>query len=306
MRVVAILSLVLLAGAAHAELTLKPQAVAPNVYAIVGDLGAQSYANEGLNNNLGFIVTDAGVVVVNSGPSVRVAKALHAAIARTTAQPIKWVINSNAQPHYWLGNGYFQSRKIPILAHKDAAARMRQDGAAQLETMRRLLKEKAQGTALAYPTQVFEERHEIALGAVTLSALYFGLAHTPGDIVVWLPQQRIAFAGDIVFTQRLLAALPIGDSGNWLTAFDRLAQLDPRLIVPGHGQPTELAHARRDTRDYLAYLREEIKARIARGESLDDAVQGVDQSRFKALVNFEGLAKRNANQIYLELERDSF
>lgn len=77
------------------DLVLQPVQVAPNVYAVIGDLAGQTYENDGLNNNLGFVISDKGVLVINTGPSLRVAKALHTAIQKTTRQPIKWVVNAN-------------------------------------------------------------------------------------------------------------------------------------------------------------------------------------------------------------------
>ncbi len=78
---------------------MQPVQVAPEVYAVIGDLGGQTYENDGLNNNLGFVVTDDGVLVINTGPTARVAKALHAAIQKVTPQPVKWVVNVNSQNH---------------------------------------------------------------------------------------------------------------------------------------------------------------------------------------------------------------
>jgi len=192
--------------AAHAqELSLQPVPVAPNVYAVVGDLAGQSYENDGLNNNLGFVVSDAGVLVINTGPSARVARALHAAIRKITAQPVKWVVNVNSQNHYWHGNGYFKSQGAAILASKEAERVMREMGAQQLEANKALLKEKADSTVLTYPTELITDWRELKLGKTAVQLLHFGPAHTPGDLVVWLPQQKILFAGDIVYTERLLA-----------------------------------------------------------------------------------------------------
>jgi len=169
------------------ELNLQPVPVAPDVYAVVGDLAGQTYENEGLNNNLGFVVSDAGVLVINTGPSVRVARALHAAIRKITVQPVKWVVNVNSQNHYWLGNGYFKSLGATILASNEADRVMREMGAQQLATNKELLKEMADGTALTYPTELIADRRELKLGKTTVQLLHFGPAHTPGDLAVWLP-----------------------------------------------------------------------------------------------------------------------
>ncbi len=288
------------------DLILRPLQVAPDVYAVVGDLAGQSYENDGLNNNLGFVVSDAGVLVINSGPSVHVARALHAAIRKITAQPVKWVVNVNSQNHNWLGNGYFKSHGATLLANKEAERVMRETGASQLEANKALLKEKADGTTLTYPTELTADKRDLKLGKTTVQLLHFGPAHTPGDLAVWLPQQKILFAGDIVYTERMLAVIPIGNTANWVQAFDKLVALNPKTIVPGHGRPTNADVARRDTRDYLSFLRAEAKRVLDAGGSLQDAVEKVDQSRFRSLFNFDLLALRNMNQVFQEMERDSF
>ena len=289
-----------------ADLVLPAVRVAPDVYAVIGDLAGQTYENDGLNNNLGFVVTDTGVLVINTGPSLRVAKALHVAIKKTTKQPIKWVVNVNSQNHYWLGNDYFKSLGATLIASKEGERVMREMGAQQLETNLALLKEKAAGTKLTYPTDLVADKRDLKLGKTLVQLLHFGAAHTPGDLVVWLPEQKLLFAGDIIYTERLLAVIPIGNSANWIEAFDKLAALNPKTIVPGHGRPTTIEHARRDTRDYLSFLRSEAKRVFDSSGSLQEAVDKTDQSRFRSLINFDLLARRNMNQVFQEVERDSF
>lgn len=288
------------------DLVLKPVRVAADIYAVIGDLAGQTYENDGLNNNLGFVVTEKGVLVINTGPSQRVAKALHAAIQKTTKQPIKWVVNVNSQNHYWLGNDYFKTLGATLIASKEGERVMREMGAQQLEANQTLLKEKAAGTKLTYPTDLVTDKREMKLGKAVVQLLHFGPAHTPGDLVVWLPDQKILFSGDIIYTERLLAVIPIGNSANWIEAFDKLAALNPKIVVPGHGKPTTMDRARRDTRDYLSFLRAEAKRVLDSTGSMQDAVEKTDQSRFRSLVNFDLLARRNMNQVFQEVERDSF
>lgn len=252
------------------------------------------------------MVTGAGVLVIDTGPTVRVAQALHRAIRRVTRQPVKWVLNTNGQNHRWLGNAYFARLRVPVLAHQEADRMMREMGPDQLQSVRTLLQEKAQGTELSYPTVTIGDRRILKLGKTEIQLLHFGPAHTAADVVVWLPQRQVAFAGDMVYTERLLAVLPIGDSAGWIKAFDSLAALRPKLIVPGHGGPTDLVWAMKETRDYLSFIRQEVRRVLARGGSLQDAVEQIDQSRFAYLANFEQLAKRNVNRIYIEMEQEAF
>lgn len=294
------------AAFAQSPLELRTQQVRPGVYAVIGDLGQQSYENDGLNSNLGFIVTSTGVIAINSGPSVRVAEALQRAIAKITKQPVTHVVNVNAQNHYWFGNSYFKAKGATIIAHREAARLMREQGAAQLQSVTGLLKERAQGTALVFPGRIVESKDILKLGAQEIAILHFGPAHTPGDLVVWLPQQRVLFAGDIVFTERMLALLPIGSSAGWIKAFDDAMALQPVVIVPGHGKPTDRKRATRDTREYLVALRKAVKTVFDAGGSLQDAVEKANQSRFKQLKNFALLARRNAAQAYIEIEQEGF
>ena len=291
---------------AASELVLKPVQLAPDVYAIIGDLGAQSPSNDGLNNNLGFVVGADGVLVINAGPTTQVARGLHLAIKKITPQPIKWVVNLNSQSHYWLGNDYFKRLGIPILAHSEAIRLMHELGAGQLQSAQALLKEKADLTALAYPSETVSSDRTLHLGKTKIQLLHFGSAHTAGDLVLWLPQQKILFTGDIVFTQRLLGVIPVGNSGGWLKAFDQAMALNPRVVVPGHGKPTDIKTATRDTRDYLALLRNGAQSILAKSGSLQDAVEKTDQSKFNYLLNFDLLAKRNMNQVFTEMEQESF
>jgi len=289
-----------------AEPVFVPKEVAPGVFVIVGDLAGQTYENEGQNANTGFIVTPDGVIAINTGASARVAKALHAAIQTKTDKPVKWAVNVNSQPHYWLGNDYFKSIGAKIIAHQEADRLMRESGAAQLERTTKTLKERARGTRLAYPDVRYSDKRTLILGGRSVEILHPGHAHTPGDSVVWLPREKVLFTGDVVYTERLLAVIPISNSGSWVSAFDRAIALGPTVVVPGHGGPTDITRAKKETRGYLVDMRAQVRKKQDDFMSLQDVVDTVDQSKYKYLANFDLLARRNVNQIYLEMEREAF
>ncbi len=285
-----------------AELSLQPVPLGGGAYAVVADLGPPTYENGGVNANLGFIVTPEGVVVIDTGPSVRAARALHDAIRQVTNAPVRWVVNTNSQPNRWHGNAYFRDLGVPIVAHSHAVKLMRESGGMQLEASRTLLKDKAEGTVIAVPAEEFTGERRIVLGGTDIRLMHFGAAHTRGDIAVWLPGPGILFTGDIVYTERLLAVIPAGRSADWLGTFDALLRLAPKTLVPGHGSPTTPARAVSDTRDYLAFLRGSVKAKLDAGASVEEAVDQLDQSQFSRMANFRDLSRRNAFQVYLELE----
>lgn len=278
--------------------------VAKNVYAFIGDTGMRSYENEGMNANAGFIVTPAGVVVVDSGPSFQVAKAMHDAIRKVTRQPVKYVVNTGGQDHRWLGNGYFRQIGAEIVASRKARADMEARGAMELEALRETTREKLAGTEAVYPARLFDQVETLRLGGEEIQVLYFGGGHTPGDSVVWLPKSRILFAGDLVFADRMLGVLPFGSTRDWLVSFAEIEKLAPRLIVPGHGRVCDLERARKDTRDYLALLRGHMKKALDEGQDLQAAITSLDQGAFKYLRHYELLNGGNANRTYLEMESE--
>lgn len=280
----------------------RPVQVADGVYAFIGETGARSHDNEGMNANTGFVVTPEGVVVIDSGASYEAAKKIHAAIRRVTDRPVKWVVNTGGQDHRWFGNGYFAEQGIPVMAHEDTVRDNAARGAAQAAALQGLLKERFAGTRPTPATRTFRTRERIELGGVPVELIFAGGGHTLGDIVVWLPRQRVAFAGDIVYVQRLLGVLPVSNVKHWLASFDALAALQPAQIVPGHGPPTTLARAKRETRDYLQALRDHMKRAVDDGVDLQAAIVSLDDRAWAGLENYAELRGGNASRAYLEAE----
>ena len=292
----------LLAWGNASALTFSPVKVAPDVYAFIGDTGARTYENEGMNANAGFIVTAQGVVVVDSGSSYLVAKAMHEAIRQVTKQPVKYVINTGGQDHRWLGNGYFKELGAEIIASGKAKEDMAERSALQLDALRPVLREKLAGTQAVYPSRLVDRKEVLNLAGEEIHVLYFGGGHTPGDGVVWLPKSRILFSGDLIYVDRLLGIFPFSNTRNWPASFAEIEKLNPTNIIPGHGKVCDLAKARKETKDYLIMLRGEMKKAVDKGVDLQAAVDATDQSAYQYLENYEALKGGNANRTYLEME----
>lgn len=283
-------------------LDMNFQAVSPGVYAYIGDTGMRTYENEGMNGNSGFIVTNAGVVVVDSGPTWKVAERIHAAIRKVTTQPVKFVINTGGQDHRWLGNGYFKAHGAEIIANAKAVEDMVSRGDMQMNGLKGELKERFAGTEAVLPTRVFDKELALKLGERDIHILHFKPAHTPGDSIVWLPKEGVVFTGDIVFVDRLLGVWPFSSASGWLASFNEMAKLQPRLIVPGHGDVCDLTKARRDTSDYLRLLLDHMTKAVNQGKDLQLAIDSLDQSAFAYLRHYDLLKGGNANRVYLEAE----
>ena len=290
-------------AASAVELRFEP--VAPGVYAHIGDLGGRSAENEGLNANLGLVLTRDGAVLIDSGATHQSARDIHAAIQRITALPVKWVINTGGQDHRWLGNGYFKQAGAELIAHSNGLADLRARGAEQLAALQVLLGDKAGGTRPTLPERLLSGEHSrLDLGGVSFEFVHRQGAHTPGDTMVWLAQHKLLFTGDVVYVDRMLNVLPVSHTAHWLASFAALEALAPTTIVPGHGRVTDLATAGADTRDLLLALRTHMQQAVEQGIDPSAATRSFDARPWRHLLNAAELLPGSASRTYLEVERE--
>lgn len=286
----------------QSELYSKPVEVIPHVYSAIGATAPPTYENAGHNNNLSFIVTEAGVVVINAGASNRLAAALHDEIKAVTSEPVVLVINENGQGHAMLGNGYWRDLGVDVLAHEDAVTETTENGDFILQNMQRYNRDRAEGSRVEHANLTFQDTYDISLGGVEIKVLHLGPAHDPGDVQVWIPQWGIMIAGDIAFHERMPPIFEHTCTSCWIETWEqRLEPLAPTYVIPGHGHPTNLAQVRRYTRDYLVDIRAKIAAHIEDGGDLAGAYY-IDQSNWAHLDTFDELATKNAGRVYEEME----
>ncbi len=280
----------------------KPYEVIPGVWSAIGATAPPTYENAGHNNNLSFLVTGDGVIVINGGANYRLAEALHAEIRRVTDQPVKLVVNENGQGHAMLGNSYWAGQGVEILAHVDAAEEFADRGPQILEGMKGYARENAEGTTLVEPTTTFEDRHEIAMGDMHVVVMHAGPAHGAGDTQVWLPDLGLVIAGDIAFNGRMTPIFTDTCTSCWIETWETVfAPLGATYVIPGHGSPTNMAQVEKDTIGYLKYLREVVGEHLDAGGTLADAYY-VDQEPYRYLDTFDELATKNAGQVFAEME----
>ena len=284
------------------DLYSSPYEVIPNVFSAIGATAPPTYENTGHNNNLSFIITGDGVVVINSGAAFVLAKAMHEEIKKVTDQPVKLIINENAQGHAMLGNNYWAQLGVPILAHSQAAHEFEERGYNILERMKSYNLEKSKDTRLQGPTETFEDKYVVPFGNFPIEVLYLGPAHSKGDISVWLPEQKLVVAGDIAFHERMLPIFSDTNTADWLQTWKtKFEKLNALFVIPGHGHPTNMQQVKRYTYDYLIYLRNKISVHLENGGELKEAYY-VDQTPYNKLDTFDELATKNAGRVFQEME----
>lgn len=292
---------------ANLSILPPPVKVSEHLYAWIGPHGGPNPQNKGFRMNMGFVVGNDAVAVIEAGYHEPMAREMMQHIAKITRVPIKYVINTNSQPDRFLGNEHFRRQGATIIASAAEAERMASMGSLFAEASERALGLKPGGIEIPNPPdRILDGDAELDLGGVVIKLYQFGAAHTPGPLVVHVPVDNAVYAGDILYSGRLPAVVDGGNVKSWLEVFEKLHQFGDAFFVPGHGKPARLSAFEFSTREYLSVLRKHMQTAIKDGKGLQEAIKSLDQSRFSSLENYKDLAGRNANITYLEVEAESF
>jgi glyoxylase-like metal-dependent hydrolase (beta-lactamase superfamily II) len=301
---------------AHAEKPLSPDAVAkpqmqakqvvPHVYYVQGVSEMGSSANQNFISNAGFVVTPAGVVVIDALGSPELGRRLLAEIAKVTSKRIHTVVLTHYHADHIYGLQVFKDLGAHIVAHGAAREYLNSDTARlRLEASRQELwpwvDEK---THLVPADEWLQGPKTLTVGGVRFDIQPVGPSHTAEDLVVYLPQQKVLFAGDLVFRNRI-PFVGQADSRHWIEAMQSLLKFDTRWVVPGHGPISN--DARGDmtlTRDYLLYLRETMGRAAKDMELFESAYANTDWSKFEKMPLFKSANRMNAYNTYLLMEQE--
>lgn len=286
---------------------LVAQQVAPSAWYVEGVSALGSPANQNFISNAAFVVTPAGVVVIDALGSPALATRLVAEIRKLTPKPITHVIVTHYHADHIYGLQAFKALGAHIIAHRAAKAYLNSDTARlRLEVSRQELAPWVNDdTHLVEADEWIEAEKSLTVGGVQFQIKPVGPSHTPEDLAVYLPSEKVLFAGDLVFRSRI-PYVGQADSRHWIVALERLLAFDAAVIVPGHGP---LSHeARKDmqlTRDYLVYLRESMGKAAQNLEPFEEAYQNTDWSQFEHLPLFRVANRMNAYNTYLLLEQEA-
>ncbi len=294
----------LLASAADED---RPRAVevGPRVWMVQGVSALGSSANRNFISNAAFVLTDDRVVVFDALGSPALAEELVAEIRRVTPLPIKHVIVSHYHADHIYGLQVFKALGAEIIAHETGRAYLRSETAAlRLKASREdLFPWIDEKTQLVPADRWLAASTTLELGGTRFVIDHAGPAHTPEDLVVWLPQRKVLLAGDIVYRGRV-PFVGGADSSGWVRSLDQLLGYDADVIVPGHGPVSTSARADLQlTRDYLVHLRKAMGDAARDLEPFEEAYARTDWSRFEHLPLFKAANRINAYNTYLLMEQ---
>ena len=279
-----------------------PRPLAPGVYAVLGDTGRGSEGRP----NAGFVVTDSGVVVIDALASPRQGEDLLRRIRSVTEQPVKWVVLTHHHPDHHFGTAVFRRLGARVIAHPDRRVLASEGGEDALiaDWVRVVGLDAMRGFEFAdTPDRPVVGTDTLRLGGRTLVISHPGAAHSAGDLIVWLPSERVLFAGDLLVEDGVTMVVD-GSSSALLQALATLERLNPRTVVPGHGaipkRPLALVAT---TRAYIVELQRAMRSAIERGVPMGRAMSSLPPADETRPVSLNSRRRRNAVRVYVEEER---
>ena len=148
-----------------------------------------------------------------------------------------------------------------------------------------------------YPDRTFTDEYVIPVQGKEIVLKYLGHAHSPDDMQLWLPEDELLISGDFAFNVRMLPVLEHTDMLAWQENWEKLEELNPKIIIPGHGGVTDLETVRHFTMGYVNYMVDNVMAVLDEGGTLTDAYK-IDQSQFMQWKTYRELSLRNAAELY--------
>lgn len=284
-----------------------PQKVAAHSYAWIGPLPGPSVENQGYRMNLGFVVGNKGIVVIDTGYTESMAKEMLSHIRKISNAPIIAAINTNSQPHRFFGNRVFKKAGAKIISTAKEKQRMQNSAAQYRSTIERILKLKEGSVPQpVFPDTIITKSMDIDLGNANVRIEGHGASHTPDSLVVYVAKDKLVYSGDILYGERMPTVLPDSSVKQWITTFNKLRNYGDVTFVPGHGQPGPLKYFEFPTLSYMQLLHKHMTKSLDDGLEAQDAITSLNQSAYSKLVIFDQVAGRNASWAYLEAEKAAF
>jgi len=288
-------------AAATADVTFTIHEVAAGVFVHLGRQLALDAPGHDDIANIGFILGQRCVAVIDTGGSVRIGRALHAAIRRRTRLPICYVINTHVHVDHVLGNAAFVPERPTFVGHSALGAAMARSRDFFLQHYAADLDQPPSATQIIAPDTAVQQTLQLDLGGRHLQLRAWPLAHTDCDLTVFDDRSGTLWTGDLLFRDRLPAL--DGSASGWLTVIDELARLQVVRAVPGHGPvSTDLPAALDPERRYLRALIDGVRGELAQGGSMRDAIAHVATAEMPNWLLWDSTHARNVARVYEQME----
>ena len=251
--------------------------------------------------NIGFIVGDNCVAVIDTGGSVRIAQALWTAIQKTTTLPICFVINTHIHFDHLLGNIVFQNEGMKFVGHLNLADEVDANRVFFLERFRGNLGNEPTENSIVGPNLLVDDSMQLDLGNRILDLTAYDSAHTHADLSIFDRRTGSLWLSDLLFVQRIPAL--DGSLKGWLTISNKLRETSAERVIPGHGSVSASPSSALDAQQrYLEILLSQTRQKIAEGLFMEDIVDTVGSNEKQKWLLYEQHHKRNVTKAFRELE----
>lgn len=281
--------------------------IADDVYVVHGPLETPNPGNQGFMNNPGFLITDAGVIVVDPGGSVQTGEMVVKTIAGITDKPIIAVFDTHVHGDHWLGNHGIKNHfpDVKIYAHPNMIENVSKGAGDEWMTMAMRMTEGAvAGTEIVNATIPVDDGDSIKIGGLTFNIYHNGPAHTFTDIMIHVPEKRVMFLGDNASVNRLVRNE--GSVKGNIAALDNAIETQTDMFVPGHGPSSK--DSAEIYANYLKFMYKKVREKYDEGMNNFEIKPAIIASLkpWQNWGDFDRLSGKHIHSIYLEIENDEF